>query len=145
MDVDVFKNDMSRAKRFIFGIAEGLKFIHSKGTIHRDLKPENIFIKNDTIKIGDFGLSTSRKSLSRAYCGTKKYMAPEIGKRGVQARADMYSFGIILFEMCYSMKNRHIRDRILDKIRQADAPIEPYIERSHEFFEVCMKSFFYNC
>lgn len=87
IDAGDFENDTSRRRRFVFGIAEGLKFIHFKDIIHRDLKPENIFIKNVTIKIGDFGLSTSQKSLSRAYCGTKKYMAPEIGKLGVKARA----------------------------------------------------------
>lgn len=68
-------------------------------------------------------------------------MAPEIGKRGVQARADMYSFGIILFEMCFPMKSRKKRKKILKHIREKDIPIEAYMTKTHEFFEVCMKNF----
>lgn len=133
------QDEIPRAKRYFFGIADGLKFIHSKGIIHRDLKPENIFIKNDTIKIGDFGLATTRKSMSKVYCGTRLYMAPEIGKRGVQARADLYSFGIILFEMCYAM-NGNERKPILENIRRKEAPIETYLQECHEFFKVSIFS-----
>lgn len=134
------EGDISRIRKFFFGIAEGLKFIHSKNRIHRDLKPDNIFLTlNDTIKIGDFGLSTTRKSLSKAHCGTKQYMAPEIGKRGVKARADMYSLGIILFEMCVPMKSHHHRDDALYVIREKDSPIQRFMEESHPFFRVRMK------
>lgn len=132
------ENDMPRLRKFLFGIVEGLKFMHSKSCIHRDLKPENIFLtENDEIKIGDFGLSTTRKSLSKKRCGTTLYMAPEIGKRGVQARADMYSLGIILFEMCIPMRGREERITTLKTIRELERPIERFMEDSHPFFEVC--------
>lgn len=131
------KGDMLRTKKIFFGIVEGLKYIHSKNRIHRDLKPANLFLTdNDTIKIGDFGLSTTRKSLSKTRCGTKLYMAPEIGKRGVQARADMYSLGIILFEMCVPMIGRKERDTTLTAIREKESPIERFMEVSHPFFQV---------
>lgn len=126
-------------RKIFFGIANGLQFIHSKGRIHRDLKPDNIFLTEDeTVKIGDFGLATTRKSLSTVRCGTKLYMAPEIGKRGVKARADMYSLGIILFEMSFSMTSKQFRDKVLNEIRKEEAPIEHYISQAHAFFKVCI-------
>lgn len=130
-------DDMPRIRKLFFGILEGLKFIHSKNRIHRDLKPDNIFLIKDTVKIGDFGLSTSRKSLSMMHCGTTLYMAPEIGKRGVKARADMYSLGIILFEMCVPIRGE--RKPVLKAIREKESPIERYMTASHPFYEVCKK------
>lgn len=136
--------DMPRIRRLFFGILKGLKFIHSKNRIHRDMKPANLFITaNDTIKIGDFGLSTTRKSKSMKLCGTELYMAPEIGKRGVTARADMYSLGIILFEMCVTIREIEqnsgklsTRKATLRTIREKDRPIERFMDKSHKFFEV---------
>lgn len=136
------ESDMQRLKKFFFGIADGLRYIHSQNIIHRDLKPDNIFLTdNDTIKIGDFGLATTRKSSSTIRCGTKYYMAPEIGKTRVTARADMYSFGIILFEMCYPMM-RSNRTNVLKKIRQIGSPIEDYLF-NHQFYNVRMINIFY--
>lgn len=112
--------------------------MHSKNRIHRDLKPENILLTEDeTVKIGDFGLSTTRRSLSKKICGTKLYMAPEIGQRGVKARADLYSLGIILFEMCFPMIKKH-RKRMIGKIRAEGAPIEQFVQ-SHKYFQVCVQ------
>lgn len=94
---------------------------------------------NDTIKIGDFGLSTTRTSLSKKRCGTKLYMAPEIGKRGVKARADMYSLGIILFEMCVPIQSGQERDTALHAIRETGSPIERFMGVSHPFSQVHLK------
>lgn len=132
------RNDVSRLHKLFFGIADAIKYIHSKDIIHRDLKPENIFLtENDTIKLGDFGIATTRTSLSKKWCGTKLYMAPEIGNKGVTARADMYSFGIILFEMCVPIKHSG-RHEILKEIRAADVPIEKFVPRGHDFYNVCI-------
>lgn len=68
-------------------------------------------------------------------------MAPEIGKRGVQARADMYSLGLILFEMCYPMRNKKTLKEVLNDIRREGAPIEQYV-RGHIYYEVCVQSEF---
>ncbi|XP_031626396.1 eIF-2-alpha kinase GCN2-like [Contarinia nasturtii] len=129
-------NDMTRIGRYLFGITDGLKYIHSKKLIHHDLKPENIFLtKDDVIKIGDFGLATPRLSRSTERCGTPIYMAPEIGVMPLRPRADMYSLGIILFEMCYAMQTYN-RLATLNKIREKGAPIEAFINISSEFYEV---------
>lgn len=132
---DELRNDVSRFRKLFFGIADAIKYIHAQNIIHRDLKPENIFLtENDTIKLGDFGISTTRLSLCEKRCGTEYYMAPEIGNKGATARADMYSFGIILFEMCVPM-TYYTRNEILKKIRAADVPIEESIEEFIPFIE----------
>lgn len=132
------ENDMARLRKLFFGIVDAIKYIHSKNIIHRDLKPQNIFLtENDTIRLGDFGLATTRVSLSKVPCGSQYYIAPEIGKKGVTARADMYSLGIILFEMCYPIKPSR-RDEILRKIREPAAPIEEYIPMPSIFYYVCI-------
>lgn len=130
--------DNEQIKRIFIGIANGLKFIHSRGIIHRDLKPANIFLKNDTVKIGDFGIFTTRGSRSTTQAGTRLYMAPEVGKKEIKARADMYSLGIILFEMCLTSSKGKDRKDVIKEIRRIGAPIEGYVMKSHEFYAVCM-------
>ncbi len=83
-----------------------LGHIHAHGVIHRDLKPDNIMVDGDRIKLLDFGIARDAAArrltfgkLTKAM-GTPDYVAPEQvkGKRG-DARTDLYSFGVILFEM----------------------------------------------
>ncbi|KAK8692636.1 hypothetical protein V6N13_076092 [Hibiscus sabdariffa] len=84
-------------------IAHGMEYIHSQGFIHRDLKPENILIDQEFhMKIADFGIACEE-----AYCdllvddpGTYRWMAPEmIKKKSYGRKVDVYSFGLILWEM----------------------------------------------
>jgi serine/threonine protein kinase/class 3 adenylate cyclase len=91
---------------FVLAICAGLKEAHSAGVIHRDLKPENIMVdKNGQIKIMDFGIARSVDSAETlvatgAVVGTPYYMSPEQA-RGcrVDGRSDIYSLGLILYEM----------------------------------------------
>ncbi len=97
-------------------VLAALDHAHARGVVHRDLKPENILLTKDgTAKLADFGLgrvldderarlAVSGSLLSadgRDISGTFAYMAPEQREPGrtVDARADLYAFGIILFEM----------------------------------------------
>ena len=118
---------------------EGLAHIHSHGIIHRDLKPDNIFIDVAKVpKIGDFGLATSgqyqrtdRKisssntnnvdgDMTRSI-GTALYVAPELRSNAggnYNDRVDMYSMGIIFFEMCYPLKTAMERDHVVRKLRE---------------------------
>lgn len=81
-----------------------LHFIHEKGYVHRDFNPRNIMIlENGHLKVFDFGLTIlEERALARPgnRTGTAAYMAPEIIRRTRNdRRADIYSFGIMLFEI----------------------------------------------
>ncbi|KAF2263828.1 kinase-like protein [Lojkania enalia] len=118
-------------------ILEGLAHIHSHGIIHRDLKPDNIFIDVAKIpKIGDFGLATSgqyqrtdHKVSSNSHVdgdmtrsiGTALYVAPELRSNATGSytdKVDMYSMGIIFFEMCYPLKTAMERDQVIRQLRE---------------------------
>ncbi len=84
-------------------VVEGLGAAHAAGFIHRDVKPENVLISDDgRIKIGDFGLAraVTTATSTGALIGTVAYLPPELvlGKPA-DARSDIYSVGIMLFEM----------------------------------------------
>ncbi len=96
-----------RALRYGTDIATGMSVAHQAGVIHRDLKPANVLIdKGGLVKVVDFGVAAARASgdtqLTRTgyVIGSPKYMAPEqiLGKK-VDEKADIYSLGVILYEM----------------------------------------------
>ncbi|WP_160669092.1 Stk1 family PASTA domain-containing Ser/Thr kinase [Pseudarthrobacter sp. ATCC 49987] len=84
-------------------VVEGLGAAHAAGLIHRDIKPENVLIADDgRIKLGDFGLARaiSTSTSTGALIGTVAYLSPELVLgRQADARSDIYSVGIMLYEM----------------------------------------------
>ncbi|CAD8213399.1 unnamed protein product [Paramecium octaurelia] len=86
-------------------IVNGYKQIREKNIIHRDLKPENILFSNKVAKIGDFGFSKFLDDLDetvlQSAVGTPVYAAPEIRTRKFSSKADIWSLGVILFQMLY--------------------------------------------
>src|ERR1700735_5388132 len=85
-------------------IRSGLKEAHAQGIVHRDLKPENVMIDaSGNLKLMDFGIARSMEAVTRqtgAMGGTPAYMAPEQGSGSpVDYRTDIYSLGLMLFEM----------------------------------------------
>ncbi|XP_021294373.1 serine/threonine-protein kinase HT1 [Herrania umbratica] len=94
---------MEKLIAIVLEVARGMEYIHSQGVIHRDLKPENVLIDQEFhLKIADFGIACEE-----AYCdlladdpGTYRWMAPEmIKKKSYGRKVDVYSFGLILWEM----------------------------------------------
>ncbi|HVG23036.1 MAG TPA: protein kinase [Thermoanaerobaculia bacterium] len=110
---DRLENRLNIRKALLWGaqIAEGLAAAHAKGVIHRDLKPENVFItEGELLKILDFGLatappadgdsSTAMRTDPGIVMGTAHYMSPEqVRGTSLDARTDIFSLGIVLFEM----------------------------------------------
>ncbi|MEM7202860.1 MAG: serine/threonine-protein kinase [Planctomycetota bacterium] len=80
----------------------GVEALHSRSLVHFDLKPANVFLKGAVARVGDYGLSRlvahSRNSLSMGR-GTPFYMAPEMLQRRGDARSDVYSLGVMLYEI----------------------------------------------
>jgi len=98
---------LPRAIKYGIDICTGMTIAHQAGIVHRDLKPANILINNEgLLKIVDFGVAAAQKEgdtqLTKTgyVIGSPKYMAPEqiLGKK-VDERADIYSVGVIMYEM----------------------------------------------
>ncbi|XP_074030036.1 eukaryotic translation initiation factor 2-alpha kinase 1 [Leptinotarsa decemlineata] len=82
----------------------GLEYIHSKGVVHHDIKPSNIFVQIEhddlLIQLGDFGLACPLQSARHSLAlGTKLYAAPEQIAGKCNFKSDIYSLGIVLFEL----------------------------------------------
>lgn len=99
------------AMNYIKHIALGLSAIHACGVVHRDLKPGNImFRSDDSLALADFGISrrleeTNEITRAGSVLGTPNYISPEqaVGAK-VDQRADLYSAGVIFFEMLAGRK-----------------------------------------
>jgi eukaryotic-like serine/threonine-protein kinase len=99
--------DLKRAVNFGIDLCTGMTVAHQVGIVHRDLKPANVLINQEgLLKIVDFGVAAAQREgdtqLTKTgyVIGSPKYMAPEqiLGKK-VDARADIYAVGVILYEM----------------------------------------------
>ncbi|MDR0490502.1 MAG: protein kinase, partial [Oscillospiraceae bacterium] len=95
------------ALHFSTQIAKALSHAHSRGIIHRDIKPHNIMIlKDGSVKVADFGIArllTVNNTLTQDALGSVHYISPEQAKGGyVDARSDIYSVGVVLYEMLTS-------------------------------------------
>lgn len=94
---------MAEVSNWLSGISAGVGFLHDRGIVHRDLKPGNLYRENGVVKIGDIGLSKfitqSRRDAQTQSVGTVYYMAPEVAHGRYGAEVDVYSTGVMLYEM----------------------------------------------
>jgi translation initiation factor 2-alpha kinase 1 len=144
---DTFRRIEEKILHCMVDLLRGVQFIHKKGYIHRDLKPKNIYWKPDVEgaselgdqrghwKIGDFGLATwsqspveqdSKLQKQSLGIGTVTYASPEQLNENWEAhytaQTDIYSLGIILFELLVPMSTGMERAEKLHQLRQGILP-----------------------
>ena len=94
-----------RVLSIIARVAEALAYAHKQNVVHRDIKPANIMYEpeTDTVKVTDFGIARitdSSKTKTGLVLGTPSFMSPEqIAGKKVDGRSDLYSLGVMLFQM----------------------------------------------
>ena len=137
----------ARALGIARAVCEALEFAHQHGVVHRDIKPANVLIAEDgAVKVADFGVARvraetdeTRLTFTGLALGTPDYMAPEQRQGGeVDGRADLFSLGVMLYEMLTgelprgawqppshkSPTNAHL-DAVVEKAMQADPARRP--------------------
>ncbi|XP_058289698.1 serine/threonine-protein kinase Nek11 isoform X3 [Hylobates moloch] len=109
----------------------GVDYMHERRILHRDLKSKNIFLKNNLLKIGDFGVSRllmGSCDLATTLTGTPHYMSPEALKhQGCDTKSDIWSLACILYEMCcmtHAFAGSNFLSMVL-KIVEGDTPSLP--------------------
>ena len=124
-----------RVLRIMTHTLEAVGFAHSRGVVHRDLKPANLFLVDldgtEQVKVMDFGIAAlaspdQKLTATGVVLGTVDYMSPEqLMGQPVDARADIYALGIVLYELCtgrvpftgdsmFSVMNAHVREPLPD-------------------------------
>jgi hypothetical protein len=96
--------DPPLAARITSQVAEALDYAHNKGVIHRDLKPTNIMLEHSGgLKVMDYGIARAQRleglTTTGSFLGTPSYAAPETIESTSQPRSDLYSLGVVFFEM----------------------------------------------
>jgi serine/threonine-protein kinase len=127
---------LDKAVRYAIDICTGMTVAHQQGIIHRDLKPANVLIdETGLVKIVDFGVAAAQlegdTQLTKTgyVIGSPKYMAPEqiLGKK-VDERADIYSLGVILYEMVTGEPPYHRGDHMAVMYQHVQGKARPPIE-----------------
>ncbi len=142
--------EIGEARRIALAIAAGMAAAHEAGVIHRDLKPANVMIAagDEAVKILDFGIArsmaraddppiesaptvTAGATVEGRILGTPGYMAPEqMEGRAVDGRADVFAFGVVLYEMVTGARP-FAGDTAIERLVAVsrDAPVPPSARR----------------
>jgi tetratricopeptide (TPR) repeat protein len=126
-------------------IAMALHYAHAKGFVHRDVKPDNILLREDASSaLTDFGIArandSERMTRTGAVIGTPHYMSPEQARgRPIDGRADLYSLGVVLYELLVGRVPYHADDSLavgimhitqpLPILSEHLAPLQPLLNR----------------
>ena len=122
---------------YIRQICDALRFAHAAGIVHRDIKPANILVdRTGRVKVGDFGLAkltranlASEHATTNVALGTPAYIAPEQWRGQPDHRADIYSLGVMFYEMLTGEVPRGSFDPPSKKA-QVDAWLDPVVLRA---------------
>ena len=136
-----------RAITYLRQMAEALKVLHDAGVLHRDLKPGNVMLRDElSVALIDYGLAKHLEldaslTASGEIFGTPYYMSPEQGHgRDTDARSDIYSIGIIFYEMLMRRKPYVAGTPMQVIYKHAHAPL-PELKADFKRFEEIL----YNC
>ncbi|MDE7220138.1 MAG: protein kinase, partial [Oscillospiraceae bacterium] len=142
------KLNWPEALHFITQIMKGLSHAHSRGIVHRDIKPQNIMVLRDgTVKVTDFGIAflSNGSNPSNEAIGSVHYISPEQAKGDyTDNRSDIYSAGVVLYEMLTSRLPFDGADPVSVAIQHFSAvplsprEIDPEIPEALE--QICMKA-----
>ena len=130
-------------------ICQALILCHENSILHRDIKPENIFVnRNGNYKLGDFGvsriISNAPMSMASTSIGTLEYAAPEQTSGKYDKRVDIYSLGLVLYELsnqCHLpfATSFYVRPNEVN-MRMAGVPLPPPAKASEELAAIIMKA-----
>jgi hypothetical protein len=127
--------------RVLRAVLEALDFAHANGVIHRDVKPANIlFDRDDRPLLADFGIALSRDerrrvTSQRQTLGSSGYMSPEQARSGdVDARADLYSVGVVAFELLTGDLPFHGADALAVALAHIEQPV-PRLPPAHRAWQ----------
>ncbi|MEX2962123.1 SUMF1/EgtB/PvdO family nonheme iron enzyme [Microbulbifer sp. TYP-18] len=128
-------------------IALALDHAHGKGYVHRDLKPENILFREDgSAVLTDFGVArtvagTSRMTTTGMVVGTPHYMSPEQARgAAIDGRADLYSLGVVLYEMITSVVPFQAEEAVAIAIKHLTDPV-PKLPARHSLYQPMLDRF----
>lgn len=116
----------SQAVELMIGVLSGLEFLHAKEIIHRDLKPANIMLQHGIPRLTDFGLARSAELRIGGIGGTPAYMPPEAFEGESSVRSDLWSVGVILFQILFGrvpFRTTCVDDLIADITSPSTVPI----------------------